>query len=783
MRKKRMALAVAMAFPILAGAQNAPTKSLGVVTITEGQPTSLPTQIPTTMESVTRQDIEQKINATDSEDALKYLPSLLVRKRYIGDYNHAILSSRASGTGNSARSLVYGDGILLSNLLGNGVGGLSFPPRWGLVTPEEIERVDVMYGPFSAAYPGNSVGAVVDYVTRMPTQFEAHGKVGFQVQPFELYNTDQTFRSWEASTSVGNRNGDWSWFLNFNHTDSESQPLTFATRLVSQGTPGTAGTPVTGAVVERNNANLPEFILGTQTQYHTKQDHAKVKVAYDFSPTVRAAYTLGFWQNDSFGDSASYLRGPTGNTVTSGAINIGGTQFPALTGADFPLTQESLTHWMHGLSIKSHTQGVFDWELAASLYDYSKDIKRQNAASNPIPAARDGGAGTIADGSGTGWNTLAARGTWRPFGQNGPHIFEGGLQQDSFKLDYLTSNASDWLNGVPTTPVSDVAGKTRLRSAWAQDAWSFAPAWKTVLGGRYERWDAYDGLTFIAGTPTATNLTPPPLLNTPQATRSESHFSPKAAVSWQWRPDTVIKASVGRAVRMPTVQELYGATSTTNSLFINDPNLRPEKSWTTELSLEKDLGNALVRATLFTENTHDAIYSQLLPVIGTNGNLINVSRVQNVDRIATQGLEFAANAADVWLHGLELQGSLTYAHSIIKENAGFVVTPGDTIGKRQPNIPLWRATALANYHWSQQLSTSIAARYSGKQFRTLNNSDVNGFTYQGVSKFFTVDLRAVYQATKATSVAFGIDNVNNYQYWNFHPYPQRTYVAEMKVDL
>ena len=38
------------------------------------------------------------------------LPSLLVRKRYIGDYNHAILSSRASGTGNSARSAVYADG-------------------------------------------------------------------------------------------------------------------------------------------------------------------------------------------------------------------------------------------------------------------------------------------------------------------------------------------------------------------------------------------------------------------------------------------------------------------------------------------------------------------------------------------------------------------------------------------------------------------------------------------------------------------------------------------------
>ena len=70
-------------------------------------------------------------------------------------------------------------------------------------------------------------------------------------------------------------------------------------------------------------------------------------------------------------------------------------------------------------------------------------------------------------------------------------------------------------------------------------------------------------------------------------------MSPKAALSWQCGRDTVLKASVGRAVRMPTVQELYGATSTTNSQFINDPNLRPEKSWTAELTGEKDLGDGL----------------------------------------------------------------------------------------------------------------------------------------------------------------------------------------------
>ncbi|MBC7437235.1 MAG: TonB-dependent receptor, partial [Bdellovibrionales bacterium] len=371
MRKNRLALAVAMAFPFAfsahgqtsqitsAAAPAAPVKSLGVVTVSGSQPTSLPTQIPTTMEGITREQIEQTVNATDSEDALKYFPSLLVRKRYIGDYNHAVLSSRASGTGNSARSAVYADGILLSNYLGNGVGGLSFPPRWGLVTPEEIERVDVMYGPFSAAYPGNSVGAVVDYVTRMPTRLEAHGKAGAVSQPFSLYGTNASYRAWQTSASAGNRNGDWAWFLNFNHTDSHGQPT---------------------------------------------------------------------------------------------------------------------------------------------------------------------------DGRGT--------------------------------------------------VVSHVGGKTRLQSLYVQDGWVFMPGWKAVLGARAEQWTASQGYTQIPGAV--------PAVNTQWPERREFNISPKAAVSWQFTSDVVLKASTGRAVRNPTVSELYGATATANSQYTNDPGLKPEKSWTSELSVEKD---------------------------------------------------------------------------------------------------------------------------------------------------------------------------------------------------
>jgi iron complex outermembrane receptor protein len=741
------------------------TKSLGIVTVTGGQPTSLPTQIPTTIEGMTREEIDTRINATDSEDALKYLPSLLVRKRYMGDYNHAILSTRASGTGNSARSAVYADGILLSNYLGNGIAnGTNYAPRWGLVSPEEIERVDVMYGPFSAAYPGNSAGAVVDYVTRMPTKFEAHVSAGYSSQPNDLYNTRQTFDSWQTSASLGSKVGDWSWWLHLSRTDSEGQPLTFTTATAASGRSGPAGTPVAGYVGGRSTTNTPWYILGTGTQYHTVQDQAKLKLAYDFSPTVRATYTLGWWQNTGEGRPASYLTAANGLPVYSGNVNILGRSY-TLAPTAFPLTNDDQTHVMHGLSVKSRTNGVFDWEVAASLYDFHKD--RQRAPTVALPLAAFGGAGTLQDQNGTGWNTLALKGTWRPLGPQGAHIVDFGIGRDSYKLAIDKNNVvGSWLAGPadPLSVVSDVGGRTQTTSAWVQDAWRFAPDWKAVLGLRWEDWKASNGFTAAASGLQR------------YGERSESHLSPKAALAWQLASDTVLKASVGRAVRFPTVGELYGATSGGALSFINDPTLEPEKSWTGELSLEKDVGNGLARATLFHETTTDALYSQLIP----NST---VSRVQNVDKVRTTGIELAYTGTDVFaawgFKGVDLGASLTYADSKTVANAN---NPA-SVGKWQPRVPRWRSTVYATYRPDDRWAFTVAARYSGRQYSNLDNSDVNADAYFGASKYFTVDLRVRLQITRQWSASFGIDNANNDQYWNFHPYPQRTYTASVKWDL
>jgi iron complex outermembrane receptor protein len=106
-----------------------------------------------------------------------------------------------------------------------------------------------------------------------------------------------------------------------------------------------------------------------------------------------------------------------------------------------------------------------------------------------------------------------------------------------------------------------------------------------------------------------------------------------------------------------------------------------------------------------------------------------------------------------------------------------------SVGKWQPRVPRWRAALLATYAPDERWSTSLGLRYSGQQYGQLDNSGTNGYAYTGFSKFFVVDLRAQYRFSPSWLVSAGVDNLNNYRYWAFHPYPQRTFHAELRFDL
>jgi len=96
---------------------------------------------PTTVATLTAEEIATTTTVTNAEDALRYLPNIVVRKRHIGD-TFAPITTRTSGVGASARSLIYVDGAIISALIGNNGNG---SPKWGMVSAEEISSVDVSY--------------------------------------------------------------------------------------------------------------------------------------------------------------------------------------------------------------------------------------------------------------------------------------------------------------------------------------------------------------------------------------------------------------------------------------------------------------------------------------------------------------------------------------------------------------------------------------------------------------------------------------------------------------
>ncbi len=735
-------------------AESSMTQSLGVVTVVARRPSSLPTQIPTTIEGISGEAVERVINATDAEDALKYLPSLTVRKRYIGDYDHAVLASRASGTGNSARSLVFADGILLSNLLGNGA---TFTPRWGMVTPEEIERVDVLYGPFSAAYAGNSVGAVVDYVTRMPESLEVRAGLTTFTEDFDVHGAHGSYGGWQAHASYGDRQGATAWWVNFNRLDSESHPISFANKLLSAGAEGTGGIPVTGAIAGRDPRNRDWWLLGDTNTIGTIQDHGKIKLARDFGDHWRASYTLGVWRNEATRESNTWLRDADGAPVYSGIVNVEGRVF-SIGPTEIAPSKGELTHVMQGLSVRRSHLGAWNLEATASLYEYRADASRSPLVAQPIAAT--GGAGRIADQSGTGWTTLAIRAV-RESGGASSHTFELGVQHDHYVLRTEVSDTADnWLSGPAGDRFSAFRGDTQLLSAYAQDTWEFAHDWQATLGARIEHWHADEGS--IAGRSE-------PL---PFAARSETHVSPKLALAWGMTPDLTLKASLGRAVRLPTVAELFQGSIFANTIVNNDPDLEPEKSWTSEFSAIVMFDHGDLRATGFFEDTRDALYSQVNVAGGST-----VTTIQNVDRIRTRGVEIVARAQP--LATLELAGSLTYAHSRILENGDFPASEG----ARQPRVPEWRGNALATWRPNDRISATLGARYSGLQYNTLDNSDPHGTSYTGTSRYLVADARVRCEFDARWSGALGIDNLGNERYWAFHPYSRRTYTLELAARL
>jgi iron complex outermembrane receptor protein len=737
--------------------------------------------LPQESTSITDKKIEETVNLKDPEDAIKYFPSLFVRKRNDGD-NQAVLATRTWGVNCSACTLIYYDDLLVSALIGNNNSGAS--PHWNLIVPEAISRIDFLDGPFSAAYPGNSIGGVLLITSKMPDHAFATVKETVSVMPWNQYGTKDTYASTVTSAAAGNRDGNLSWLVSANYLDTYQQPLTYTTN-------GSVPAKTTGTFIAQNKQGAVADVVGTGALAHSQQTSGNVRLAYDITPLVQATYSLGVWNNVQTSNPQSYL-----TSTVNGAPTFGGV-------AGFASNKYiwDQTHLSNAVSIKSDTKGVYDFDLSASSYNYLQDIQLNPYTVSPYTVA--GGAvtsqgngysqnGKITRNDGTNWQNVDAKGIWRPFGYDGPQEISFGVHGDRYYLNNPVYLSSTWYSTPSTgtgTIFTDGVGETRTGALWLQDAWKIFPSLKLTLGGRLETWQAQDGFNInsLAVTGTGVPLNPNPTLNsvaTSQPTLNSTNFSPKASLSYDINKDWNVTGNFGEAYRYPTVTELYQNSSSGITILNPNPNLTPAQDLNGEFVVERHWSDGRVRLTLFKEHVNNAIISQTNFVPGST---TNVTTFSNIGAIRMQGVELSADKDNVGIKGLEVFGSVTYVDSRILSDSTFVSNitnlPTNVVGNRVPYVPDWRATFGTTYRPNEKWAFTVAGRYSGKQYSTLDNSDIVSHVYGAFDNYFVADMKIHYNATQNFAFDFGIDNIFNEQYFLFHPFPGRTYVLAGKYTF
>ena len=727
------------------------------ISVTQKRPTVVVNN-PSNSAHVSASDIE-KINVINVEDALKYVPSLHIRKRYIGDRN-GIISTRTSGTIQSALSLVYADGLLLSNLLGN---SFAFPPRWAMVGTSELESVDVLYGPFSALLPGNSEGATVIMTTKRPQKFEASADITGFTENFSLFGTNESFSGHQEQARIANKNGNLSWDIFANHLDSYGHPTNFATATVaSSAVLGGGEKVVTG--YEKFNAvdGKDTVVFGATSMDHSIQDTVKARLVYDINQYNQVALSAAKFYLDSYNNSQSYLRDANGTAVYSGAVNIDGRKY-TISNTAFGQTKTNTENNLIGLTLNSKLSSQWRTEIGGSVYTTPKDIARTPTVAKP--AADVGGAGNITFGDNTGWKNLDARAIYKSSESKPEHTVTLGYHYDGYEMTSKVYNATNWMDeGTTTSYKSGFSGKTQTQALYAQDVWHLAPQWSVTAGVRAEQWRAFDGSRDVNNTTAGHNE---------YGDRKETKYSPKLSVSYDVSDDWTARFSVAKAYRMPTVGELFQTETRGSTTFFSEPNLNPEDIFSKELTLENTLEQGYARFSFFDQEVKDMIFSQTDVSVTPN-----ITSQQNIDKTRIYGIEAAYQQGGLMNDMLEIGGSLTLVKSEIISNSAMPTSEGKWI----PRIPNIRLTTYGTYHITNALDATLGYRYSGKQYGTLDNSDVNRNVFCSSSAFSVLDAKLGYKVGKNLQAFVGIDNLTNCEYYAFHPYAQRTYSAQLKYS-
>ncbi|NBS00377.1 MAG: TonB-dependent receptor [Actinobacteria bacterium] len=155
----------------------------------------------------------------------------------------------------------------------------------------------------------------------------------------------------------------------------------------------------------------------------------------------------------------------------------------------------------------------------------------------------------------------------------------------------------------------------------------------------------------------------------------------------------------------------------------------------------------------------------------------------NVQKVRSRGFELSSDIQKFLLDKLDFFSALTVVDSEIAANNGVTSASKSVVGNKTPGVSPLRIKFVATYRPDDKLSVSLGGSYQKQFYSSIDNNDVNPNTYQGFAGYTVLDIKARYKLKKNLTASAGIDNLTNHKYFLYHPFPQRTFFANLKYNF
>lgn len=230
--------------------------------------------------------------------------------------------------------------------------------------------------------------------------------------------------------------------------------------------------------------------------------------------------------------------------------------------------------------------------------------------------------------------------------------------------------------------------------------------------------------------------------------------------------DLKLSLLLSTGFRVPNVDDLSKVfESAPGSLIVPNNELKPEKTISTELGIEKSLGHtASWQNTVYYTQIIDAIVTDNFTYQGKdsvmyNGTLSRVLANQNKRKAYIYGL--SSSLRKQYTEHLSMDASLNYTYGRVKT---------DSSDAPLDHIPPMMLRLAFNYENNNFSSTFFVNYNSWKKLKDyyLNGEDNEQYaTPDGMPAWYTVNFRVSYKVWKYITLQAGVDNVFDTQYRTF----------------